>query len=217
MGGLRRRLHYSFFGPRAKKRQRRRLRPPIPPAQRESQASPLICAHPSPQFNGRSSTSADKRGVWGRSDRRRLAAGQPAVRERSPPSKTKPLRVGRLLAPGANVQIKACGPNPACAQFNGPAYNSTARTSTDLSPIRPRGHGHHDHAMPRRANNVGRSFQLIISSKSCPPDDPACIRLPNRFHFRHCHQPKRGAPHGWITRKPYQSVSISHRTTPLRA
>ncbi len=44
-------------------------------------------------------------GYGGRSERRRLAEGQPAVSERSPPSQTKPLR-------GANVQFNACGRSP---------------------------------------------------------------------------------------------------------
>ena len=70
--------------------------------------------------------SQTKGGFGGRSERRRLAAGQPAVSERSPPSKTKRLRVARLLARGANVQITAC------------VFNSLARNSWDLYPIRMR-------------------------------------------------------------------------------
>ncbi len=46
------------------------------------QASPLNCAHPSPQFNGHSSNPADKRGVWGAKrpspSGRRPAGGQGA-------------------------------------------------------------------------------------------------------------------------------------------
>ena len=66
----------------------------MPPACKSPGALPI------PQIKG---------GFGGRSERRRLAEGQPPVSERSPPTQTKLLRVGRLLAPGANVQIKACG------------------------------------------------------------------------------------------------------------
>ncbi len=115
MGGLRRRLHNLLgFQP---KRLRRRLRPPIPPRRSRCQQVLGIARIPATNSTDTLPLPQTKGGFGGRSERRRLAEGQPPVSERSPPSQAKLLRVGRLLAPGANVQIKACAFNSVRAQF----------------------------------------------------------------------------------------------------
>ena len=130
-GGLRRRLHYSFFGPRAKKRQRRRLRPPNP-RRRELRACPLNCAQSCHQFNGRSCISQTKWGVWG-AKRASPSGRRPAGGQRAKPTiENKALRVVPLLGHGANVQIKACAFNSPRAQIKGLARDSFAHNSPDL-------------------------------------------------------------------------------------
>ncbi len=133
-GGLRRRLHYSFLA-FSQKRQRRRLRPPNPPKKGIADKSLELRASVPPNQRTVFHSRRQNGGFGGRSERRRLAEGQAAVSERSPPSQTKLLRVGRLLAPGANVQITACGLNPPCPRVNGPARNSLAHNSLTPASI----------------------------------------------------------------------------------
>ena len=77
-GGLRRRLHYSFFGFQPKKDSADGSAPQTP-RRRELRAGPLNCAHSCHQFNGTSINSADKMGglggeasvaVWAKPSRR---------------------------------------------------------------------------------------------------------------------------------------------------
>ncbi len=140
-------------------------------------------------------------GFGGRSERRRLAEGQPPVSERSPPSQTKPLRVARLLARGANVQIKACGLNPACAQFPDRGLNPACAQFPGLVRV------FFAHNSPVRDSLI--PFRSAPSRRHPPPthETPSCRFVATmRSLVRRCRYS--------LAIRRRQSTNSNHRTPP---